>query len=148
MPDEKTVYGTDDGTNVMFSAFVSHKAEDMTEGIGYCAKYTQTSPAGCEAKDWTAHIEWIAMPEATAAQVEEAIDSTVFSDLFDVAECGAYGTCPGGFKSVNTGGYGCECLKVKPGMEGLAAAFEKRRYAGAASCVRFCKSAGIFVLLC
>ena len=99
MPDEKTVYGTDDGTNVMFSAFVSHKAKDMTEGIGYCAKYTQTSPAGCEAKDWTAHIEWIAMPEATAAQVEEAIDSTVFSDLFDVAECGAYGTCPGGVRA-------------------------------------------------
>ncbi len=131
MPDEKTVYGTDDGTNVMFSAFVAYNEKDITEGVNYCAKYTQTSPDGCEAIDWTADIEWIAMPEATAAEVEQAIESTTFADLFDSEDCKADGTCPTtGFVSVNQGGAGCECLKVKPGKDHLAGTLEKRRYAG------------------
>ena len=131
MPDEKTVYGTDDGTNVMFNMFIADAAQDITEGVNYCAKYTQTSPDGCEAIDWTADIEWIAMPEATAAEVEQAIESTTFADLFDSEDCNADGTCPTtGFVSVNQGGAGCECLKLVVGADKLAAQFEKRRYAG------------------
>lgn len=111
----------------------------MSAGINYCAKYTQTSAATSEAKDWTATIEWIAMPTATEADVQAAIETTTFADLFDTQPClsnlsgaGAGGVCPtDGFKSVNTGGYGCECLKVKAGKEALAGTLEKRRYAGA-----------------
>ena len=110
----------------------------MKEGTNYCAKYIQTSAATSEAKEWTATIEWIAMPTATHDDVEAAIKTTTFADLFDSETCltdksgaGADGVCPtAGFTSVNTGGYGCECLKVKPGKEALAGTLEKRRYAG------------------
>jgi hypothetical protein len=131
MPDEKTVYGTDDGTNVMFSMFIANEAQNIHEGTAYCAKYIQTSPEGCEAEDWTADIEWIATPVATAEELEAAIETTTFADLFDSEACNDDGSCPSdGFVSVNQGGIGCECLKVVDGAEKFAQAFEKRRYAG------------------
>jgi hypothetical protein len=131
MPDEKTVFGTDDGTNVMFHKFVATTAKNLREGKNYCAKYTQTSAAGADPKLWAADIEWIEMPTSTEAEVKAAVESTTWSDLFDTEGCADDGTCPtAGFKSVNTGGFGCECLKVKTGKEKLAATFEKRRYAG------------------
>ena len=131
MPDRKTVYNTDDGTNVMFAKFVADVEADITEGINYCAKYTQTSPDGCEAIDWTADIEWIAMPKLMHSQIEADIEQTSFSDLFDYQECSTSGSvCPFGYTAVNGGGRGCECLRVRSGMDALAAHFEKRRYAG------------------
>jgi len=130
MPDEKTVYGTDDGTNVMFSMFVSNVAKDIKNGVGYCAKYTQTSPDGGAAIDWTADITWLEMPTATHAEVQAAVKTTTFNDLFYAASCAADGTCTdASFRPTNTG-KGCECLKPVPGKERLAAVFEKRRYAG------------------
>jgi len=134
MPDRKTVYNTDDGTNVMFAMFKATAANDLKEGINYCAKYTQTSPAGSSAEDWTADIEWIAMPWAAAAEIEAAIETHKFSDLFDFEACSSDGKCASsGFMSVNAGGRGCECLRVKPGKHALAAHLEKRRYAGKSS---------------
>ena len=131
MPDGKTVFGTDDGTNVMFAKFVATTAKNIKEGKNYCAKYTQTSEAGGTADKWEATIEWIEMPTPTEADVKAAIETTTFADLFDAEACATDGTCAtAGFKSVNTGGFGCECLKVKTGKENLAATFEKRRYAG------------------
>jgi len=125
-------------SDVFFSRLFLSLPLDLKEGTNYCAKYIQTSAATSEAKDWTATIEWIAMPTATHDNVEAAIKTTTFADLFDSEDClanksgqGADGVCPtDGFKSVNTGGYGCECLKVKPGKEALAGTLEKRRYAG------------------
>ena len=129
MPDEKTVYGCDDGTNVMFHKFVANTAKDITAGINYCAKYTQTSPDGGAADHWTADIEWLEMPTATHAEVEAAIKTTKFNDLFHSADCDAHGKCDDNFRPTNTG-KGCECLKPKAGKERLAAVLEKRRYAG------------------
>ena len=131
MPDEKTVYGTDDGTNVMFSMFIANQAGNIHEGTAYCAKYTQTSSANIEAIHWTADIEWIAAPVATAAELEAVIETTTFADLFESEDCNNDGSCPSAdFVSVNQGGAGCECLKVVAGQEKFAQAFEKRRYAG------------------
>ena len=126
-------------SDALFSRLFFSVPVDLKEGDNYCAKYIQTSAAGSEAKDWTADIEWIKMPTATHDEVQSAIKTTTFADLFDAELCGsAEGTGAGGvgvcptamFKSVNTGGYGCECLKVKPGKEALAGTLEKRRYAG------------------
>ena len=145
MPDRKTVYNTDDGTNVFFSKFVADKEGDISEGQNFCARYTQTSPTDCEAIDWTADITWISMPKATHSEIEAAIETTKFADLFNHAECAEYQSgstcaagqsatngvcCPSGFTAVNGGGRGCECLQVKPGQDKLAAHLEKRRYAG------------------
>lgn len=63
-----------------------------------------------------------------------ATATTKFSDLFEVATPGANngtnstGPCPAGFKAINAGGRGCECLRVKAGMETYAAFLETRRY--------------------
>ena len=53
------------------------------------------------------------------------VDATTFDRIFDyVAPSG--GVCPDGYTGV-THSYGAECLKLKTGMEMLAAAFETRR---------------------
>ena len=129
MPDEKTVYSTDDGTNCVFSMFVANNAQDIKEGVNYCMKMTQTSAVNSLAKDFTADVTWIAMPTPTHAEAEAAIKTTKFADLFDSEACNSDGTCPSaGFSSINVGS--CECLRVKPGMDKLAGVFEKRRMAG------------------
>ena len=146
MPDKKTVYGTDDGTNVMFHKFVATTAGDISEGVNYCAKITQTSADDCEAIDFTAKVEWLEMPTPTSAQVKAAIKTHDFSSLFDFEECNADGTCPSaglGYRATNTG-KGCECLKPIAGKEALAATLEKRRYAGWLGCTtEFSKWEGI-----
>ena len=43
MPDQKTVYSTDDGSNTGFWKFVADKAGDMSSGTLYGAKFTQIS---------------------------------------------------------------------------------------------------------
>lgn len=43
MPDNKTVYATDDGTNTAFWKFVADKPGDMSSGTLYGAKFFQTS---------------------------------------------------------------------------------------------------------
>ena len=135
MPDLKTVYGTDDGTNVFWTFFKAYKAKDLTRGKNYCAKFTQTSKAGSDAKDFTAEIEWIEMPTASEFEVKSAIEKETFMTLFDDEECKEDGTCPTeGFKSTNTSGKGCMCLKVKKGKEKLAGTLEKRHYAGMLGC--------------
>ena len=144
MPDKKTVYGTDDGTNVMFHKFVATTAGDISEGVNYCAKITQTSADDCEAIDFTAKVEWLEMPTPTSAQVKAAIKTETFSSLFDSEECNADGSCPSdGYKATNTG-KGCECLRPVIGKEALAATLEKRRYAGWLGCTtEFSKWEGI-----
>jgi hypothetical protein len=90
MPDKKTVYETDDGQNVGFFKFVADTEGDLTEGVNYCAKFTQTSDAGSAAIDFTADVTWIEMPQASASQVEAAIETETFDTLFEVDVCYSY----------------------------------------------------------
>ncbi|HCS66560.1 MAG TPA: cell surface protein [Cellvibrio sp.] len=73
MPDKKTVYLTDDGSNKGFYKFVADVAGDLSAGTLYAAKVTQdatndTAKAGFD-------IEWIMLAHATNAEVEAWIDS-------------------------------------------------------------------------
>lgn len=73
MPDKKTVYLTDDGSNKGFYKFVADTAGDLTVGTLYAAKVTQdatkdTAKAGFD-------IEWIMLAHATNAEVKTWIDS-------------------------------------------------------------------------
>jgi len=70
-------------SDVFFSRLFLSLPLDLKEGTNYCAKYIQTSSATSEAKDGTATIEWIAMPTSTHDDVETAIQTTTFADLFD-----------------------------------------------------------------
>ena len=84
MPDKKTVYGTQTMgpiPNEMFHRFVATTAGDISEGVDYCAKITQTSADDCEAIDFTAKVEWLAM-STPSAQVQAAIKTETFSSLF------------------------------------------------------------------
>lgn len=90
MPDRKTVYGTDDGKDVIFSKFVAKKAGDMSEGHLYCAKFVQETPAaGGSADKFFADISWVDMGSAKASEILQSINDfnstdkpTTFSDLF------------------------------------------------------------------
>ena len=125
MPDEKTVYISDDGTNVGLFRFVADKAGDLSAGTLYAAKWTQTSDEGAGAAD----LSWIDLGHADDASVQKLIEAgTKFSDIFEVGEMAEDGTCGEGFMSSNAEG-ASECLKVKDGMELAASRLETRRYA-------------------
>jgi len=129
LPDRKTVYEADDGTNVGFYLYVADRAAELTAGNLYALKWHQTSPAG-ESELGTADIAWIKLGHASDAEVSALIDSGVtFADLFD-STAPIDGVCPAGFRSVSANGVGLECLALKAGKEQAAAFLESRRYAG------------------
>lgn len=125
MPDEKTVYISDDGTNVSLFMFVADEAGDLDAGTLYAVKWNQTSGEGAGAAD----LEWIDLGHANSGDIADAIASGVsFNDIFATAEPAGEGVCPADFSGVNTSA-GFECLAVKPGMETVASRLETRRYA-------------------
>ena len=125
MPDEKTVYMSDDGSNVGFFMFIADNKGDLSAGTLYAAKFNQTANYKGGAFDLT----WIDLGHSSDADMKAVVDSAPkFSDIFDVSAplCGS--TCEDGFTSVNTSA-GQECLKVKDGKEEIASRLETRRYA-------------------
>jgi len=127
MPDQKTMYMTDDGTNVGFYMYIADTAGDLSAGTLYAMKWNQTSAEGQGAAD----ITWVELGHATDDEIEAYVDgdnTVTFADIFDTATP-ASGVCPSGFTSINQNGVGQECLKLKPGMEKVASRLETRRYA-------------------
>ncbi|PTW51410.1 PhoX family protein [Rhodovulum kholense] len=125
MPDQKTAYISDDGTNVGLFMFVADTEGDLSAGTLYAAKWVQTSDDGAGAAD----LEWIDLGHADDASIQAAIEAdTKFSDIFETAPMADDGSCPDGFLSSNAEDR-AECLKVKPGMEAVASRLETRRYA-------------------
>jgi len=127
MPDQKTAYLTDDGTNVGFYMYIADSAQDLSAGTLYGAKWNQTADSD---KGGEATITWIKLGHATDAEIKAIVATQPkFSDIFDTAD---YNTttnpetgCPSGFTHTFTEA-GDECLNVK---NAKAAAFlETRRY--------------------
>ncbi|MDC0710647.1 DUF839 domain-containing protein [Stigmatella sp. ncwal1] len=146
MPDRRTVYLSDDGTNDAFYMFVAKTAGDLSEGQLYAARWFQTSPAK---EPWgRADLYWIPLgPSATDAQVKALIDTGIqFSQIFETEPQATDGTCPGaasGFRAINTE-TGRECLKLKTGQELAASRLESRRYAAdVGATTEFRKTEGI-----
>ena len=69
MPDNKTVYLSDDGTGVVFFKFIADKAGDLSAGTLYAAKMTQKGEAQAEAADVSFGIEWVELAHGTNAEV-------------------------------------------------------------------------------
>jgi uncharacterized protein len=125
MPDQKTTYITDDGSNTGLFMFTADKEGDLTAGTLHAAKWVQTSDEGAGA----ANLEWVDLGHADDKTIAEALAKGVkFSDMFEVAEFNADGSCPEGFASSNAEGR-AECLKIKEGMEAVASRLETRRVA-------------------
>jgi secreted PhoX family phosphatase len=143
MPDQRTVYLSDDSANATFYMFVAQRAGDLSEGQLYGLRWIQTSPRG--AAHGSAEITWTPLgPSATDGQVKKLIDDgTRFSDIFEYAAPTGT-TCPADFKFVNAD-YRPECLKLKNGMELAASRLETKRYAGYVDGVtsEFAKTEGI-----
>ncbi|MFI0395424.1 PhoX family protein [Paracoccus jiaweipingae] len=125
MPDNKTVYITDDGTNVGLYKFIADQAGKLDAGTLYAAKWTQTADQDAGEAD----IDWVELGHATSDEVRKLIDAkTRFADIFEVADMAEDGSCADGFTpSIAEDVH--QCLKVKPGMELAAATLETRRYA-------------------
>ncbi|WP_373069438.1 PhoX family phosphatase [Sulfurimonas sp.] len=120
MPDKRTVYMSDDGHNVGLFMFIADKAEDLSRGTLYGAKWVQNENG--------ATLEWISLGHATDNEIKKSIDSKVkFTDIFD-SVITLDGVCPKNYSSINTS-FGYECLKVKKGMDKIASRLESRRYA-------------------
>ena len=126
MPDEKTVFLSDDGTNVAIFMFIADKAQDLSAGTLYAAKWIQTSSEGAGKAD----LKWVNLGHSSNASIKKALDSKVkFGDIFDKIEINKDGSCSdSSFASVNTT-MGAECLRVKDGMQEVASRLEARRYA-------------------
>lgn len=146
MPDNKTVYLSDDGTNDGFYMFVAKRAGDLSEGQLYAARWFQTSPAG--QPGGRADIYWLPLGgNATDAEVKALIDGGIkFSDIFETEAQASDGTCPSaadGFRAINTE-TGRECLRLKAGQELAASHLESRRYAAyVGATTEFRKTEGI-----
>lgn len=67
MPDKRTVYLTDDGTDKGFYKFVADTAEDLSAGTLYAAKVTQESGSDPVTTGFT--ISWIELAHRTNAQI-------------------------------------------------------------------------------
>lgn len=132
MPDQKTAYISDDGTNVGLFRFVADTEGQLSSGTLYAAKFNQTSGVGLGEGTLT----WVNLGHATNAQVEGYLGfkndgsiKTSFLDIFEQGTTdGAGGCTDASFTAINTT-RGYECLKVKPGMEIAASRLETRRYA-------------------
>ncbi|MBN2866998.1 MAG: DUF839 domain-containing protein, partial [Thiotrichales bacterium] len=124
MPDGKTAYHGDDGSNVASIMYVADKAGDLSSGTLYAAKVTEQTGS------YTANIKWVKLGSASDAQVKALADTHTFGDIFDnVAFNTDTKTCPTGYKRIRAGSTTDECLSVKPGKEQAAAFLETRRYA-------------------
>ena len=82
MPDNKTVYMTDDGTNDMLSMFVADTPGDLSAGELFAAKLNQDSAEN----GGTFTIEWVSLGRATDDEIIPLTTSLTFSDIFEVAE--------------------------------------------------------------
>ena len=120
--DHRTAIGGDDGKNTGLFMFVADKPEDLSAGIIYAAKVTQTSAEN--GGSYT--LQWIKLGHATNQEIKALVDGGIkFSDIFDVAI-----TDPSDPSYTKVTTYmGTEWLKLKPGMEKAAAFLETRRYA-------------------
>lgn len=149
MPDLRTVYMSDDGTNGGFFLYIADQAENLSAGHLYAAKWIQTSDKG----QGEAQIHWVDLGHSSDKQIRQWVaQKPKFSQLFKSTVPDANGQCPGGFRSINTM-FGHECLKledingdnqVSRSDEILAARLETRRmaaYLGATT--EFRKAEGI-----
>jgi secreted PhoX family phosphatase len=125
MPDGKTAYISDDGTNVGLFRFVADKKGDLSAGTLYVAKWIQKKAVGGGEAD----LGWISLGHSTDAEIAHYINEKVsFYDIFDAEEAKDGKCSTPGFTHINTT-TGKECLKVKKGMAKAASRLETRRYA-------------------
>lgn len=134
MPDNRTVYQSDDGANTGLFMFVADEEKDLSSGNLYAAVWEQVSGTGAG----EAFISWVNLGHSDSATIRSAIDAGItFGDMFTQETANADGSCPSaGFRSVNAYDHGLVCVQLNTGtfdgtpIEELASRLETRLYAG------------------
>lgn len=127
MPNGKTAYLADDGSNVALYRFEADKPGDLSSGELFVAKWQQRSGIGAG----SATLDWISLGSASDGEIDALIEGGItFDEIFEKAQPlpGEQAECPVGFSSINTS-TGPECLRLRPGMATAASRLETRRYA-------------------
>ena len=130
MPDNKTLYMSDDGTAKGFYKFVSDTTiSEFTanwKGTLYAAKVTQTSAENGGAFD----LSWVELGHSDDNTIKAMIDAKMkITDIFDIAKPDeTTGACAADFTKVYEDST-LECLKLKEGKESAAAFLDTRKYA-------------------
>jgi secreted PhoX family phosphatase len=125
MPDQKTVYLSDDNTNGTFFKFIALKQKDLSRGELFAAKWIQTSSE----HGGKARIKWISLGNARDSAISKILKKKpLFKDIFKTANRDSNNKCPSSFTASNYAGLN-ECLKIKKGMNLVASRLESGRYA-------------------
>ncbi len=144
MPDNKTVYSTDDGTFKGFWKFVSDTKitsfKANWEGTLYAAKVQQTSAEN----GGKFNLSWVKLGHAKDSEIQSLADSKMkLTDIFSIESPNTTNVCPDGFKAINEDN-ALECLKLVAGQEKAAAFLETRKYAAyLGATIEFRKEEGI-----
>ncbi len=127
MPDGKTVYFGDDGDHVALFMFVADKANDLSSGNLYAARWQQKNADN----GGSASLTWVKIGHANNQQVKQFIDKGLtFEDIFDYTTPEQQSDWEKtGFSRIRAGHSGDEYLRLKKGQELAAAFLESRRYA-------------------
>ena len=72
MPDEKTVYLSDDGYDTVLFKFIADTAGDLESGTLFAAKVTQDS--GINPGTTGFDVEWLELASSSDAEIESWID--------------------------------------------------------------------------
>lgn len=130
MPDQRTVYLSDDTSYGILAMFVADVPGDLSAGTLYAARLHQRAGEG---GDWELEVQWRSLGHATDAEIEASLASGPrFDALFDHRPLPAGGTCPEGLAPYRGPQGVDQCLAVRPGMETLASRLETRRVAALA----------------
>ena len=92
MPDNRTVFMGDDATNGALFMFVADKAQDLSAGTLYVAKYTAELNASTHAA-----ISWIKLGHASSAEIQALVDGGIRrgTDVLKALALGAHGVLVG-----------------------------------------------------
>jgi len=125
MPDQRTVYLSQDGVRVGLFMFVADRAGDLSAGTIHAAIWRQESAENAG----RARLDWVGLGHATDDEISTLIENGIqFSDIFETAPMREHGQCPIGFEAINTEN-GPECLRLRVGMETAASRLEPLRHA-------------------
>lgn len=126
LPDQRTVYLSDDGVNGGLFLFVADRAGDLSSGALYAARWQQEATDG----GGRATLRWVPLGASSDGVVAQALRAGAlhFDELFDHVEP-LDGRCAESFTSINdTGGH--QCLRVRDGADlRVLSRVETRRFA-------------------
>jgi hypothetical protein len=121
MPDQRTALMGDDATNGGLFMFIADKAQDLSSGTLYVAKWTQKTAANGGSAD----LGWIKLGKATSAEIKALADSLKAADIVDVKTADPADAT---YTKIVFSGKS-NWVKFKAGQEQAAAFLETHRYA-------------------